>query len=730
MLFFILQLSYLLIFSTIISSFISNWLLRILNSLFFSSFILMELFSIYMGGSLIDLKFYLHFNIEQSLSLISLFKKEVTILILCFLATTVFSFFVGIILRKRKLIVMKLIIIIVSTILMYTENGILFNAYDIFKIVYSREIVFEESLTELGIDQNDYITPHNITSSKGKNIIIISLESLEKEFFNEKLIHLVPNLDSIRKKYNFYNMLQVPGGGWTSASLYTYLTGFPAFFKDDGNTIFNTAFDTKITGISHVLKNANYDLTYFMANPKFSGTLDLLTTYQIDVKSGLNIEGDFEKNEWGIFDKDLFEAAKKHIKLRKNFNTPFAVMISTMSTHPPDGIYDSRFEKIISPQRSKLEFQVKATDYLINDLLLFLEKENLIENTVFYIFPDHLMLGNTFEVLKDFNKDRELYLITNANVKDTKYSLNEKIYQIDLPKIILNGAQVKNNATFFTDYIKQDKINFIKNKQEIITSLNHSALIRDKALRDSAIYNNDNKKYSNFRVDTNRFIAHAGGGIDKKSYTNSFEALENSYSKGFRLLELDIIETSDGQYVAAHDWSHWKEITNYIGNIPPNLKEFKKTKILNQYTPLDLNDINKWFTKHPDAILVTDKINQPKKFSEKFIDKNRLMMELFTMDAVIEGISCGILSSMPSENVINELPENEKLKTLKSLHIKHVAVSHKSIIPNKEFYLSLKSNGIKTFVFHVNHDEGMDENYVIQNEIDFIFGMYADFWEF
>ncbi len=56
------------------------------------------------------------------------------------------------------------------------------------------------------------------------------------------------------------------------------------------------------------------------------------------------------------------------------------------------------------------------------------------------------------------------------------------------------------------------------------------------------------------RYDINRFIAHAGGEIDGHTYTNSLEALNLNYKKGFRLFELDIHETSDHKYVAVHDW--------------------------------------------------------------------------------------------------------------------------------------------------------------------------------
>ncbi len=34
-------------------------------------------------------------------------------------------------------------------------------------------------------------------------------------------------------------------------------------------------------------------------------------------------------------------------------------------------------------------------------------------------------------------------------------------------------------------------------------------------------------------------IAHAGGGINEHNYSNSLEALEYSYNKGFRAFEMD-----------------------------------------------------------------------------------------------------------------------------------------------------------------------------------------------
>ena len=146
---------------------------------------------------------------------------------------------------------------------------------------------------------------------------------------------------------------------------------------------------------------------------------------------------------------------------------------------------------------------------------------------------------------------------------------------------------------------------------------------------------------------------------------------------------------------------------------------------------LSIDQINEWFKMHPDATLISDKINEPKLFSKAFIDPNRLIMELFTQEAVEEGVNIGLLSSMPTQHVI----ENMDRELILKLKIKHVAVSRFFIASNKGLLKWLKDNNIKVYVYNVNQDEsltdtGIDEDYVTKYELDFVHGMYADNWIF
>jgi hypothetical protein len=231
-----------------------------------------------------------------------------------------------------------------------------------------------------------------------------------------------------------------------------------------------------------------------------------------------------------------------------------------------------------------------------------------------------------------------------------------------------------------------------------------------------------------FEPSNDRYIAHAGGEIKGVKSTNSKEALDANYKKGFRLFELDIIETSDGKLVAAHDWKMWARFTDYTGVLPPSHAEFKKHKIYGDYTTLDMNGINDWFAAHPDATLVTDKVNDPIAFANAFVDKERLFMELFSLMAVEEASENGI-NVVISQDPLMAI-KGDKIDYLSVNNIKHVALSRRILKSENDLLLQLKEKGIRVYVYNVNFDPGKDEKYVQENEIGLVYGMYADKWIF
>lgn len=103
-----------------------------------------------------------------------------------------------------------------------------------------------------------------------------------------------------------------------------------------------------------------------------------------------------------------------------------------------------------------------------------------------------------------------------------------------------------------------------------------------------------------------KFIAHAAGEIDNKQYTNSLEAFQESYEKGYRLFEVDLSLTSDGKVVARHGWKkkYGQEFDENEG--PLSYEEFMNRPYYGKYTPLDFAGVLKLMEEYEDAYVIID----------------------------------------------------------------------------------------------------------------------------
>ncbi len=101
------------------------------------------------------------------------------------------------------------------------------------------------------------------------------------------------------------------------------------------------------------------------------------------------------------------------------------------------------------------------------------------------------------------------------------------------------------------------------------------------------------------------WIAHAGGAVDGMPMTNSLEALDASYGRGFRWFEIDLCWSADGRLVAIHDWRFtWRTFGG--GGARPSAAAFAATPLAGGLTPLTLERVLAWLADHPDARLITD----------------------------------------------------------------------------------------------------------------------------
>lgn len=435
-----------------------------------SLFIVLQISSLYLGGTFIDYKFYIHFNIRDILAMKGYFIYQSVLMVLLLIITTVLVYWLS-----KKIINLKLYknkyhkysAIIAFFIVLNINGGIINSLADTIKIITVKDKSFELSLEDLNMI--DYIGPEEIVAEKGKNIIIISLESFEKGYFSEKFKNLTPNLRTLIERWNYYEMEESLGGSFTTGSLYMSLTGIPSFWKNSMNGSFHDVNYSYITGISHILEKVGYKQSFLIENYDFGGTKDLVNTYKItNVIDGKEIGS--KK------DKDLFKKAKEVLLSNKNNKEHFSIFISTMDTHSPDGFYDKRMEEFIEPKKTNLEFMVASVDFMIGDFVNFLEKEGFLENSIVYIYPDHLKMGSG--KMFEGTGERGLYFLTNAKDEDISPYIKNNLHQVDLPKIILSGAKIKHNIKFLVDYIgDKNKKDFIDSHIEEILRLNNSSII-------------------------------------------------------------------------------------------------------------------------------------------------------------------------------------------------------------------------------------------------------------
>jgi hypothetical protein len=315
----------LIISLTLIFSLIKNKPFRLVLSLSLSLFFALQSISLYFTRSFVGYSFFVHLNLENkanvSYVIWPIFFTSITVfftsLFLLFYSRNILLWiskkvrFVGVYIKWVRLGM----VLISLTLIFYSLNksSIISDSNTLFSIAYSNAKPFQETL--ISLNMTDYVVPENVKSIATKNLVVISLESLESSFLKEPFKHLTPELSRLKEEWTYIPVKQNIGSDWTSGSIYTMLTGIPAFFGVQANTIFKSSKESYITSLSTVLSEANYELAYFCGDANFSGIKDMLYTLDFDrVMDYTSVNYPVEITPFGLHDKDVFDLAKKELK--------------------------------------------------------------------------------------------------------------------------------------------------------------------------------------------------------------------------------------------------------------------------------------------------------------------------------------------------------------------------------------------------------------------------------
>lgn len=231
-------------------------------------------------------------------------------------------------------------------------------------------------------------------------------------------------------------------------------------------------------------------------------------------------------------------------------------------------------------------------------------------------------------------------------------------------------------------------------------------------------------KITNFNT---LMIAHAGGGIDNNTYTNSYEALNYNYKKGFKYFEIDFSFTKDFKLVCLHDWE--KDFTSAFGkNIsrPTTLEEFEKLNDKYQYTKCTLDGLNLWLEKHPNSFIITDvkddNIRALNIIKETMKNKiNRFIPQIYDPDNFNKIKELGfeqIIWTLYRYNGSNE----DVIDSIKEFYA-NVAITMPTYRLDKKLILDLKRLNVNTYTHTINDINTFNE---FQSKFN-IDNVYTDF---
>ncbi len=159
------------------------------------------------------------------------------------------------------------------------------------------------------------------------------------------------------------------------------------------------------------------------------------------------------------------------------------------------------------------------------------------------------------------------------------------------------------------------------------------------------------------------WIAH-GGGVGEFHYTNCKEAVQDSLTRGFTFIELDLLETTDGHLVGAHSWRELKALlgSEELSDAPMSRAEIEALKPHWRRTPLFSDDICRIMRENPDMVLVTDKVQNFELLKQQIPFAERMIVEAVSTHNCLQAFRAGFTHVALTAYSVYDLQQAQKYK--------------------------------------------------------------------
>ncbi|MBL4668522.1 MAG: LTA synthase family protein [Flavobacteriales bacterium] len=311
----------------------------------------------------------------------------------------------------------------------------------------------------------------NNNALKGKNVVLIILESFAKEYVGA--YHngegYTPFIDSLMKEsYVFTNAYS--NGNRSIEALPCILAGLPQLMNTP--YVLSTYSSNKLDGLPETLKKEGYNTSFYHGGENgtmefngFSGSVGVDNYYGYDEYP--NQKKDFD-GFWGVFDEPYLQYYATELAKKP---APFFSTLFTVSSHHPYTIPKKHIDKF-NKGNLPLHETIGYTDYSLKEFFKTAQKMPWFKHTIFVFTADHSSESNAakYKTRVGMYSVPTFIYDPSGNLKGT----HQKVFQhIDISPTILGLVGTNKEIISFGNnaFSPEEKfaIQYINGAYQIIT---------------------------------------------------------------------------------------------------------------------------------------------------------------------------------------------------------------------------------------------------------------------
>ncbi|HAQ06081.1 MAG TPA: hypothetical protein DCR24_00515 [Bacillus bacterium] len=357
------------------------------------------------------------------------------------------------------------------------------HVYDVYlqtKTTAQRALADGNQLTEIeNYTRSQYKAPNGemFGSAKGKNIIVVSMESTQSFVIGQKVNgqEITPFLnDFIKESYYFDQFYHQTAQGKTSDSEFLLEN---SLYPLDRGAVFFTHSGNEYSTLAEKLKDNSYYTANLHANTKSFWNRDVMyTNFGYDRFYSLP---DYEVSEensvgWGLKDIDFFEQSIPHLQ---EMPKPFFAKFITLTNHFPFEL-DEEYKLIDeydSPSGTLNRYfpTVRYTDEALKIFIEDLKAAGLYEDSIIVIYGDHYGISENHNASMAQYLGKEITPFESTQLQRVPLivhipghegkTISSVAGQIDLRPTLLNlaGIDSKKDIQFGTDIFSKNQDDFV-----------------------------------------------------------------------------------------------------------------------------------------------------------------------------------------------------------------------------------------------------------------------------